>query len=123
MPEHRIFVYGTLRRGESNAHLMDGARFVRDAQTPPAFTLFALDGHPGMGPDGHDAVHGEVYDVDELTLARLDRLEAHPTWYERLPITLADGEVVETYILPPRFTAGCPVISSGDWVAWRSNVP
>lgn len=121
MTVHRVFVYGTLRRGELNAGLMADARFIRAAHTPPAYTLFALDGHPGLGAGGTTAVVGEVYEVDAQTLARLDALEEHPTWYERRAIALADGEAVDTYLLPPRFTAGRSIIAHGDWVRWRAN--
>lgn len=117
----RIFVYGTLRRGETNAALMTDARFVRVARSRPDFTLFALDGHPGLGAGGHTAVVGEVYEVNDDVLRGLDALEGHPAWYVRSPITLADGETVETYLLPPRFTVGRPTIPDGDWVAWRIN--
>ena len=115
----RVFVYGTLRRGEPNFALLKLALFVREAQTSPGHTLYALDGHPGMGPDGSTSVAGEVFEVDDETLTHLDALEGHPDWYLRVPITLADGETVETYILPSEFTHGRPVIAHGDWVRWR----
>lgn len=113
----RLFVYGTLLRGESNHALLAGAHFVRNASTPPAYTLYALDGHPGMGDEGVTSVQGEVFDVDAPTLARLDGLEGHPDWYRRTPILLSDSERVETYLLPARFTAGRAVIADGDWRA------
>lgn len=115
----RVFVYGTLRRGESNHALLAAATFVREARTPPAFTLFAFDGHPGMGDGGTTAVAGECFDVDDVTLAALDQLEDHPRWYQRRTIVLDDGEAVCTYILPTRFTEGRAVIASGDWARWR----
>ncbi|MBX3174853.1 MAG: gamma-glutamylcyclotransferase [Gemmatimonadaceae bacterium] len=115
----RLFVYGTLLRGELNYGLLAEARFVRPAATPPAYTLYALDGHPGMGDEGVTGVLGEVFDVDATTLQALDALEGHPDWYVRRPIVLADGERVETYILPARFTAQRAVIEDGDWRRWR----
>ena len=38
------------------------------------------------------AVVGEVYVVDPLTLAALERLEGHSRFYQRQPIRLADGD-------------------------------
>jgi gamma-glutamylaminecyclotransferase len=115
----RVFVYGTLRRGEANHHLLAAARFVCDARTMPQFTLYALDGHPGMGVGGNTSVVGECFDVDVTTLAALDELEGYPGWYDRIELTLAGGERATAYLLPPEFTAGCAVIPEGDWVGWR----
>lgn len=115
----RLFVYGTLRRGEANHHLLLRATYVREAVTPPAYTLFACDGHPAMGDGGTTTVVGEVFDVDDATLATIDRLEDHPTWYRRQLIVLADGDSAWAYLLPPHFTEGRARIAGGDWVAWR----
>jgi gamma-glutamylcyclotransferase (GGCT)/AIG2-like uncharacterized protein YtfP len=112
----RVFVYGTLRRGEVNHHLLATAQFVREARTAPRFTLYALDGHPGMGVGGTTRVVGECFDVDDATLAQLDALEGYPGWYDRTEIALEDGTVAMAYVLPPRFTAGRAEIVSGDWV-------
>lgn len=114
-------MYGTLRRGGSNHALLARARFRGVARTPAAYTLFSLGAHPGMGGGGSTAVLGELFEVDDDTLRRLDALEGHPTWYRRVRITLEDGGPAETYLLPPRFTAGLPVIPSGDWMAWAAD--
>jgi gamma-glutamylaminecyclotransferase len=118
----RVFVYGTLRRGEANHQLLASAAFVREARTPAAYTLYAFDGHPGMGIGGTDHVMGELFDVDDATLAQLDVLEDHPRWYQRTSLVLEDGDTVVTYVLPPHFTAGRATIAGGDWVAWRRGL-
>ena len=45
-----IFVYGTLKKGGSNHHLMAGQKFLGAARTIPGFRLYDLGGHPGMIP-------------------------------------------------------------------------
>src|SRR5690606_19616506 len=97
---YRVFVYGTLRRGEANHRLLERATFLREARTIPAFSLRDLGAFPGLFAGGHTPVVGEVYEVDAATLARLDRLEGHPSFYRREPIALDDGERVEAYLLP-----------------------
>ena len=83
-----LFVYGTLRTGGANHGLLAGARLVGAARTVERYALF-VDGIPFLAPA--PAVHrvrGEVYAVDAATLAEIDRLEGHPTWYERRPVAV-----------------------------------
>jgi gamma-glutamylaminecyclotransferase len=117
--EHLVFVYGTLRRGEPNHRTLVRARFLREARTVPCFTLLDLGPFPGLVAGGTTAVVGEVYAVDELTLAALDHLEGHPRFYERREIALDDGDCVQGYVLPPPHGRRYPTVLSGDWCAHR----
>lgn len=117
----RVFVYGTLLAGEPNHRLLARARLVAEGRTPPEYELRDLGAFPGLVGDGAHAVEGEVYEVDPETLAALDRLEGHPGFYRRTPITLADGAAVQTYLIPPERVAGRPVITSGSWRARRQE--
>jgi gamma-glutamylcyclotransferase (GGCT)/AIG2-like uncharacterized protein YtfP len=65
---------------------------------------------------GRTAVVGEVYDVDAVTLAALDRLEGHPRFYERRTVRLDDGDEVAAYVLPNEQAHGRRRIPSGDWM-------
>jgi gamma-glutamylcyclotransferase (GGCT)/AIG2-like uncharacterized protein YtfP len=112
-----VFVYGTLLAGESNHELLVGAKLVAAGRTPAAFRLYDLGAFPALVRGGEHAVVGEVYEVDEPTLAALDRLEEHPEYYRRTRIVLDDGTPVETYLLDPAQVAGYPVIPSGSWRA------
>ena len=113
----RVFVYGTLLAGESNHAVLAGARLVAAGRTLPVFRLHDLGEFPGLVPGGVHAVVGEVYEVDEATLAALDRLEDHPEFYRRTRIVLEDGMAVETYLLMAAQVEGTPVIASGSWRA------
>lgn len=117
----RVFVYGTLLAGEGNHRLLRRARFVSTAKTPPAFELRDLGYYPGMVLGGAYAVVGEIYEVDAPTLAELDRLEGHPSFYQRTSITLEDGENVESYLLTPEKVRRQPIIASGSWRAYRKE--
>jgi gamma-glutamylaminecyclotransferase len=119
--EHALFVYGTLRRGEVNHHLLAQARFVAEARTEPSFELFDLGSFPAMSTGGETAVLGEVYAVDEATLARLDRLEGHPSFYQRTRIRLDDGREVQTYLMDRARMRGRVLIASGDWRAHHAR--
>ncbi|WP_426747458.1 gamma-glutamylcyclotransferase family protein [Myxococcus faecalis] len=111
----RVFVYGTLLSGEPNHRLLRGARLIGPARTPPRFTLHDYGHFPALASGGNHVVEGEVYEVDALMLAALDRLESHPSFYRRTPITLDDVGRVEAYLLPKERLAGRPIIESGCW--------
>jgi gamma-glutamylcyclotransferase (GGCT)/AIG2-like uncharacterized protein YtfP len=111
----RVFVYGTLLKGESNHQLLRSAQFVSEGTTKPTFELRNLGAFPAMVLGGTSAVTGEVYDVDVCTLAALDKLEGHPTFYVRTPIKLADGTAVETYLLRTSQVKNFTLITSGSW--------
>lgn len=115
-PLHRVFVYGTLRTGEPNHHLLDGLQSTDRILTEPSFELVDLGAYPAMVDGGDTAVVGEVYRVDADLLATLDRLEGHPHFYERRPIPLADGSESLAYLLPRTDAAGYPRIPGGDWL-------
>lgn len=115
---HRVFVYGTLLRGESNSPLLGRSEPCGPAHTAPDFTLVSCGGFPALIVDGATAVRGELYDVDDATLVALDRLEGIPTHYQRVKIALANGEKVWAYV--QREAHGRPIIESGDWRAYRA---
>lgn len=117
----QVFVYGSLLAGEPNHRVLAGAALVGAATTTPAFTLYDLGAFPGLVACGEQVVAGEVYEVDAVGLARLDRLEGHPSFYRRTPITLADGAQVETYLLTRVQVAGRPVVAAGSWRAHRKE--
>jgi gamma-glutamylcyclotransferase (GGCT)/AIG2-like uncharacterized protein YtfP len=81
---HFVFVYGSLKRGHYNHALLAAARFVCDAKTAPEYRLFDAGYYPAMVEDRAGiSIQGEVFEVDDPMLARLDRLEGHPDYYRR----------------------------------------
>jgi len=88
----RVFVYGTLKRGEPNHHWLTKkengqARFLGRGKTETKFPLVVgtrynipfLLARPGEG----NHIEGEVYEVDETMLSKLDILEDYPDYYDR----------------------------------------
>jgi gamma-glutamylaminecyclotransferase len=120
-PEHLVFTYGTLLQGEVNHHVLAHARFVAEGRTGPCFELFDLGSFPAMSTGGETVVLGEVYAVDEATLARLDRLEGHPSFYQRTQIRLEGGQEVQTYLMDRNRMHERARISSGDWRAHHAR--
>lgn len=126
-----LAVYGTLRRGEWNASLLDGASFVGTARVagvlhempPTASRGYA---YPSLVLDGAGAVVVELYELaDAAALAAADDLEGYdPTdeaasEYVRRAVDVIDGPVVRAWIYiyngPPEEMG--QVIAGGDWTA------
>ncbi|MCC6737584.1 MAG: gamma-glutamylcyclotransferase [Planctomycetia bacterium] len=109
-----VFAYGTLRRGERSHGMLADAVFAGEARTRPEFELADLGGHPALVEGGSTSVVGEAWQVDALTLARLDAFEDVPALFRRVTITLADGRAAEAYVMPAS-AAGTKRIPGGDW--------
>lgn len=98
-PTHKVFVYGTLKRGFPNYHYMAGATFLAEATTVDAYPLVVggtyftpyLIPEKGIGNN----VNGELWDVPEAMMPALDELEAThlPNGYRRtlIPVMPARG--------------------------------
>ena len=116
----RLFVYGTLMRGEAFYHRhMETARFLDKTRTDAAFDLLDLGEYPGLVAGGETAVEGELFEIDEATLHAVDQLEGHPYLYQRTTILLEDGSEAIAYLLPDKARKSYPVIPEGDWRKFR----
>jgi gamma-glutamylcyclotransferase (GGCT)/AIG2-like uncharacterized protein YtfP len=97
---HRVFVYGTLKSGFWNHYLLTGCEFFGAAATVPSYKMIE-NGFPVIMPDLEgQPVAGEIYAVDDETLARLDQLEREGSSYDRklidVSLQLASGELLPT---------------------------
>ena len=91
----KIFVYGTLKRGQPLHYALHGQTYVGEARTLPHFRLFSLGEYPGLvnaeRPGDGLAIEGEVWDVDPCCLAELDEIEAVDEGeYARIPVPLQE---------------------------------
>lgn len=103
--EVKMFVYGTLKKGMHNHGYLKGAKFLGKYETGPGYRK-VVNGLPYLIEDSEGAgCDGELYEVSQLTLKMLDRLEGHPDWYVRKLIKVFDtekdiGTDAWTYIMP-----------------------
>lgn len=84
-----VFVYGTLKKGYSNHHLLKTSEFLGPAKSVSRWRMKML-GFPALikGPmvghiDKFGYVRGELYSVNAGVFARLDSLEGYDTLYTR----------------------------------------
>lgn len=74
----KIFVYGTLKRGQQLHFALQEQRYLGEARTLPHYRMFSLGDYPGMVRAGSApgmAIEGEVWEVDGACLAELDAIE------------------------------------------------
>ncbi|MGI8547281.1 MAG: gamma-glutamylcyclotransferase family protein [Gemmatimonadaceae bacterium] len=127
----RLFAYGTLQRSFQNHYILSssaqGARFLGTGMTTEHFALY-LDEIPYIS-DRLDLypVKGEVYDVDDSTLAAVDHLEGHPDWYERreIAVKLDEGGITSCWAYFHPEPSGTPGFT-GDLAAEvrrRAEIP
>lgn len=110
----RLFVYGTLMRGEDGHELLGDCPFINHGTTPPEFTLVSLGPYPGLRLGGNTAVKGEIYEVSPAIVQVLDEYEEVPQVYLRVTRLLSGAETM-IYLLRPEIEPEAPVIVSGDW--------
>ncbi len=96
-----VGVYGTLKKGHGNNHLLYRSTYVGKGVTQDAYPLL-ISGLPYLIDEkgvGHN-VDVELYAVSKTTLDTLDALEGHPTWYRRkqVPVKMSDGSVKTAWI-------------------------
>lgn len=82
---YNIFVYGTLKKGGSNHYFLSSSKFIRN-QTLKDHSIFAPSGYgfPLLLRDKGGKVHGELYEIDDITLTSLDMLENEGYLYHRI---------------------------------------
>jgi len=110
--QHLVFVYGTLRQGESNHSFLANSQLLGRFDTKPEYGLYDLGLYPGL-VSGHQSISGEVYLIDDDTLAKLDILEDVPVEYHRETIETPFG-TAWIYIYQEA-TSQEALIDSGDW--------
>jgi gamma-glutamylcyclotransferase (GGCT)/AIG2-like uncharacterized protein YtfP len=121
MNTHFVFVYGTLRRGGIRAlpRIFPDSEFVGAANVNGR--LYDFGEYPGLILDeSNSMVTGEVYEIDEETLKRLDEIEVSSNYLRKqTEITVNDREVTCWIYEPdPEFYSLSNVITSGDWIEY-----
>lgn len=130
----RIFVYGSLRCGQSaHGYLEKRSCFVKETRLP-GFDLYALTWFPGIveNPDNKEGVVGDVFEgiTDDL-VTYLDYYEGYYPHDEGRSLFLrkevnVDGEPTIVYVFNKNpydvFGTSVRVIQDGDWVKYKGDM-
>lgn len=122
----QVFVYGTLRKNNSRAGVLDSYPCVEENALLEGFQMLHLGGFPGIIP-GEGVIKGEVYEIDEQCLKTLDGIEGYrknnpeSSLYLRETVEPLDNEgnslgETFTYIFNRDDEQKYPLIESGDWM-------
>lgn len=115
---YRVFVYGSLRRGERHHDVLGDARFLGAHRSAAEFTMFDLGAYPGVIEGGCTAITGEVYRVGAQRLRLLDRFEGCPRDFRRASLGTPWGEAW-IYLLGRGLPRRGRCVASGDWCRRR----
>lgn len=112
-----VFVYGTLRRGGSNHHRMEGGNWLGPATV--AGRLYRVDWYPALVLDAAAGpVAGDLFEIPEGQLPQLDDYEGSEYRRVKAQVLTAEGESVEAWAWEWQEDAhGLQLIAGGNWLA------
>uniref|UniRef100_A0A0B6YAY5 Gamma-glutamylcyclotransferase family protein n=1 Tax=Arion vulgaris TaxID=1028688 RepID=A0A0B6YAY5_9EUPU len=95
---HMVFLYGTLKSGQPNFRVLSdpktgAAKLLGNGLTVKRYPMVITPQYlfpfllPVEGKGEH--IEGEVYEVNEVKLKRLDEFEGHPDFYVREQVPIA----------------------------------
>jgi len=120
---HKVIVYGTLKQGEWNNRLLITSNFIQKIKVQ-GFMLKSC-GFPVAFRSDDDFILGELYEVDDTTLGRLDQLEAEGSMYDRIKVPINGDDTSYMYLGTPAFwnrrdLEDCPQDEQGNYY-WKDK--
>ena len=102
-PTYLVAVYGSLRKELGNHILLETSEYITTGLTVSSkFAMISLGGYPMTLANRSNFARQvvEIYRVNKKTLARLDQLEGHPSFYcrEKVDITTESSETVTCWM-------------------------
>ncbi|MET1013251.1 MAG: gamma-glutamylcyclotransferase family protein [Paenisporosarcina sp.] len=125
----KLFVYGTLCRGESNHHVLQGATRYCESASIYAVLYDSGCGYPAVELSESSTVIGEIYEVPDHLWPALDELEGYSgnsqtdLYNKEIVVAKMGLEEIETVvytICDERMKK--KIIPSGDWIKYRKTI-
>lgn len=110
-------------QGMRNHQYLEKSTLKGSVDTKPEYEL-VTNGSIPAAKNGSEAIKGELYEVDDETLASLDVLEeVDADLYDREEIELPDGTKAIAYLGGGRMFASdtWEHVPNGDWKAWMES--
>lgn len=86
-----LFVYGSLKRNFQNHYIIEGeAKFINACKTENLMSLYRYKNFnfPYLTKEPKEYIYGELYEISEELLKKLDRFEDYPNMYIREKIKI-----------------------------------
>lgn len=112
----RFFVYGTMLSGQRDHAILGNAELLGPAATLGRYTLVDIDVFAALLDDGKTSVQGELYAVEPLLLAAIDRACQVPHRFQRGTVTLSDESSAETHYMTMEQVRGKRRLGHGSWL-------
>jgi gamma-glutamylaminecyclotransferase len=114
---HQVFVYGTIKQGYQNHHVIIDSEFIASGRTIEKYAMYQKDYPFVVKKEAVSFIYGEVYSVDDTILALLDHLERHPGWYcrEKVDVVLDDDARIIPVWLYFNDTPEGTLVKSGEF--------
>lgn len=94
-----IFVYGTLKRDYWNNYYIEDSIFRGEAISVGKYDMYGRTIPEVVINENGNVISGEIYEIDEETLRRVDRLENNGYMYTRQEEQfILNGETVTAWI-------------------------
>jgi gamma-glutamylcyclotransferase (GGCT)/AIG2-like uncharacterized protein YtfP len=99
---HKIAVYGTLKHGGRNSHLLSSSELI-GIQRLEGWKLYTNGLYPHAVPSD-ESIHIEIYEVSSAVLAQLDHLEGYDalsprrSMYQRMTVETECGPALIYYM-------------------------
>ncbi len=117
----RVFVYGTLRKGQYNHYLLNKARFIKDTRVD-GFQMYSRGFFPFLY-EGEGSIIAELYEINQRIFFSLDLLEGYPHHYQRKIVSDVNGDEAWIYYFEnrnnERYMSNGSYIESGDWLSFN----
>lgn len=91
----KLFVYGTLLNHSTLSHVLQRLPRIKKAKIKNVKEI-NVKGYPTLTYVGKGEVSGEIFEVSDVELKKLDKWEEK---YRRVRITLSDDTVAYVYLL------------------------
>ena len=117
---HVVF-NGTVMRGQPQHANLEGATFLEDVQTAPAYRLYSIvDRYPAMLRDDEHggSIAAELYEVPDARWPRIR--DSEPPGLYRGPVELADGLWVDGMLGDAAFVESSDAIEITRFGGWRA---
>ncbi|WP_449622360.1 gamma-glutamylcyclotransferase [Robertmurraya sp. Marseille-Q9965] len=118
----KVFVYGTLRKHGKYHHLLNGSHCLAEQAWTFGELFDTGHGYPAMKNSDQQKVYGEIYEIDDATLLKLDILEDYKEGrvdneYDRIVIdAFTDSSTHRCFVYIENQTGlGTITIPHGDW--------